>query len=116
MPRFLFALYHDPSAYQAFAPDELQAIVEQYVAWRQGLEARGHLVASDKLQDGTGRVLRRDGGRLRVVDGPYSEAKELLGGFFVVRAESYEQAVELARDCPHLGYSGTIEIREIDEL
>lgn len=116
MPRYLLALYEEPANFQDFSPQELQGIVDRYSAWGRELEARGHLVASDKLQDGTGRVLRRDGGEVRVVDGPYSETKEILGGFFVLRAESYEQAVELARGCPHLEYSGTVEIREIDDL
>jgi hypothetical protein len=48
-----------------------------------------------------------------VTDGPYVETREVLGGFFHLVAESFDQAVELARDCPHLEY-GTIEIREVE--
>lgn len=116
MPRYLLALYDDPATFQDFSPAELEECVGRYVAWGKDLEARGHLANSSKLQDATGRVLRRDAGRVKVVDGPYSETKEILGGFFLIDAESYEHAVELARDCPHLDYSGTIEIRELDEV
>jgi hypothetical protein len=50
------------------------------------------------------------------MDGPYSETKEVLGGYFVVTAENYDAAVDLTRDCPHLDYCGTIEVREVDEM
>ena len=48
-----------------------------------------------------------------MVDGPYSETKEVVGGYFVVRAETYEEAAGLCSDSPHLVY-GRIEIRQID--
>lgn len=50
-----------------------------------------------------------------MTDGPYSEAKEVLGGYFVIEADSYEQAVERLQDCPHLDY-GTIVIREVEPV
>jgi hypothetical protein len=55
-------------------------------------------------------------GRMRVVDGPYSEAKEVLGGYFLVEAADYDAAVELSRDCPHLRYGRRIELRQVDEI
>ena len=68
-----------------------------------------------KLRDGSGRFLRPDGsGGVQVLDGPFSETKELVGGFYLVRADSYEAATALADDSPHLRYGGTIEIREIE--
>jgi len=117
MPRYLLALYDDPAEYQDLPPEELRGIIEKYRAWTRKLEDKGHLVTSDKLRDGSGRVLRggRDG-RAQVVDGPYSESKEVLGGFFLLEAASYDEAVELCRDSPHLESSGAIEIREVDEL
>ena len=57
-----------------------------------------------------------NGGQVRVTDGPYSETKEVLGGYYIVAAESYDRAVDLARDCPHFEYGGTIEVREIDTM
>ena len=65
-----------------------------------------------KLRDGEGRVMRKDGGSLKVSDGPFAEAREVMGGLFVIEAANYAAAVEIARDCPHLDY-GTIELREI---
>ena len=61
--------------------------------------------------DGPSRGRRRQGpGRA------YSETKEIVGGYFQIRAASYEEAVEIAEGCPHLEFGGSIEIREIDAV
>ena len=52
---------------------------------------------------------------IRITDGPFAESKELVGGFFLVNAESYQDAVELCRDCPHLEY-GAIEVRRVEKM
>ena len=51
-------------------------------------------------------------GAVKVTDGPYAEAREVIGGLFIVEAQTYEEVVELSKDCPHLDF-GTIEIREV---
>ncbi len=60
--------------------------------------------------------MRGKNGQVRVTDGPYSETKEVLGGYYTIEAASYEQALDRARDCPHLEYGGTIEVRQVDEM
>ena len=84
------------------------------VAWCDKLLAARLLHGADKLRDEPGKIVRRKRGELHVTDGPYSETKELLGGYFIIEADSYEQAIERSRDCPHLEYDGTIEIREVE--
>lgn len=114
MPHYLLALYDDPSAFDPMSPEEMQRIVERYRTWSEGLAAGGHLVDGHKLEDGTGRVIRKNGsGALAVSDGPYAETKEILGGFFLIQADSYDHAARLTGDCPHLEY-GTVEIRAVD--
>ena len=54
-------------------------------------------------------------GQVRVTDGPYAEVKEVVGGYFLIRASSYDVAVEIARTCPHLRYGGRIEVRQVDD-
>lgn len=119
--RFLLLLYHSPTDFEGLSADEIQKIITKYSVWSDGLRDAGRLVTSDKLTDGEGRVLRpgadgKDGapGKPRVLDGPYSEAKEVVGGFFLVTAADWDEAVEIAESCPHLGYGGTIEVRRID--
>jgi hypothetical protein len=115
MPNYLLFLYEEPGAFNETSPDEMQAIIQKYRDWRLRLQKAGKIVGGEKLQDGTGRLMRRTGGETSVVDGPYTESKEIIAGFFEIKAENYDQAVETARDCPHLEY-GTIEIREVEMI
>jgi len=71
------------------------------------------LVSSSKLADEPGKVMRPGKGKPRVTDGPYSETKEVLGGYYLIEAANYDQAIERIRDHPHLEH-GTIEVREVD--
>jgi hypothetical protein len=71
---------------------------------------------SKRLAEDPGRVIRSKGGKPRAIDGPYSETKEVLGGFYTIKAANYDEAVQLALDHPHLEYSGTIEVRQLYEM
>ncbi len=116
MPNYMLLLYNCPDDFQDTSPEEMQQVIQKYRAWGEQLKESGHLLGTDKLKDDEGRVLSRGNGKPRVLDGPYSETKEVIGGYFAVRAGDYDEAVELCQDCPHLEHGGTIEIREIDEL
>ena len=117
MAKFLLLLNENPAQSPDWSPQEMQAIIARYRAWREGLGDR--ILGGQKLTDEGGRVLERargaEDGETRVLDGPYTEAKELLGGFFMIEAESYDQAVEVSRSCPHLDH-GWITVRQIDEV
>lgn len=93
----------------------MQKIIERYVSWGNRLREAGLMHGGHKLTDEPGRVMRGGDGQVRVTDGPYSESKEILGGYHIIEAESYEQALDRARDCPHLDY-GAIEVRQVDLL
>ena len=113
MKKFIMLL-HDAGSFPAdISPDQIQAIIQRYVAWRQKIQAAGRKVDGHKLTDRQGRVMRGAAGQTKVIDGPYAEGREVIGGLFIVEAGSYEEMVELSRDCPHLDF-GTIEIREVD--
>lgn len=115
MARFL-VLPRDPSgAWDDLSPAEMQRIVERYMEWGGKLAEAGKLESGEKLQDGDGRVLGGEGAALRVTNGPFAEAKEVVGGFWIVLAEDYDEAVRLVSDCPHLGF-GSLEVRRIEEL
>lgn len=113
MKKFIMLL-HDAGSFPAdISPDQIQAIIQRYVAWRQKIQKNGRNVVGHKLTEGQGRVMRGATGQTKVIDGPYAEAREVIGGLFIVEANSYEEMVELSRDCPHLDF-GSIEIREVD--
>lgn len=117
MASYMFLLYSGPDDFADVSPAEIQKVIEKYNGWRDSLHEQGKLLGSQKLKDDEGRVLRRKGGEAtRVLDGPYSETKEVIGGYFAVTAEDYDAAVAIAESCPHLDYGGTIEIRAIDPI
>jgi len=116
MAQYMLLLYDDPANWAGISPEEMQKAIEKYVAWRHKLQAQGIFAGSHKLAGDMGRVLRKRDGKPRVTDGPYSETKEVLGGYFILTAAGYDEAVEHARGCPHLDYGGTIEVREVDAL
>ena len=114
MPEYLVLLHEQPSDFAAFSPEDLEKIIGEYIAWRHKLEAEGKFAGGQKLRDEGGRHLSGWNGDFRVTDGPYAEAKEVIGGLFAIKADDYEKAVEIARECPHLKYGGRIELREIE--
>jgi hypothetical protein len=95
-------------------PQFVPRMVERYLAWIRALRESGRWVASDKLNDQVGRRLTCRGGE--VTDGPFIEAKDAVGGFFVIRAASLDEATEVARSCPGLTLqNGWVEVRLIEE-
>jgi hypothetical protein len=113
MSDYMLLLRDNKAALTTLGPDEISRVIQKYKAWGESLRQRGLLVGTAKLTDGEGKVIRREGGRVNVIDGPYAEAKEVLGGYYTIRADSYEQAIEHCQDCPHFEF-GSIEIREVD--
>jgi len=92
----------------------MQQIFGKWMAWMKGMKAKGNYVGGDRLHD-EGKVLRGPRGT-SVTDGPYAEAKETVGGYIIVTADSLEQAVEMAKGCPGLENEGIVEVRHIEEL
>lgn len=113
MPNYLLLLEEDPASFAHVTPEEMQRIIARYSAWTERMAREGHLVGGHKLREEGGRLMTRRGGEVTVTDGPYAEAREVVGGLFVIAAEDYDAAVRIARDCPHLEY-GSIRVREIE--
>jgi hypothetical protein len=109
MPQFMLLLYDNPADWQNVSPDEMQKALEKYMAWAK----KPFTVDSQRLAPGVGRVLRSERGQPRATDGPYSETKEILGGYYTIEAADYDEAVKLTLDHPHLEYGGVIELRQV---
>ena len=118
MAKFLLLLRDTPTDFTSLSPAEIQRIIGEYRAWATGLRERNQLHNSDKLIDDAGKVVQHNGTSVTLKDGPYSETKEVIGGYFVIEAADYAAAVEIARTCPHVrpGAKGTIEVRQIQEM
>jgi hypothetical protein len=107
MSQFMLLLYDDPSGWGKLSPEEMQKAIEKYMAWTK------KSVDSKRLAEDVGKVIRSQGGKPRATDGPYSETKEILGGFYTIEAASYDEAVQKAMTHPHLEYGGTVEVRKV---
>ncbi|MEM7201833.1 MAG: YciI family protein [Planctomycetota bacterium] len=115
MPKYMLILRGEESPEPTeFSPEEMQAILRQYEAWAGGLAQQGRLLDGQKLTDGDGRVMVPGAGdAVSVKDGPFQETKEVIGGFYLIRADSYDHAVKLCQGHPNFRF-GSIEVREID--
>jgi hypothetical protein len=114
MSQYLLLLYDNSPTLRSLSPEETQKAVEKYSAWSKMPFTKG----GKRLAEDHGRIMHPDkagahAGKSRVTDGPYSEAKEVLGGFYLIEADNYDHAVELTQGHPHLEYNGAIEIRQI---
>ena len=100
-----------PEVYEAMSPDERRKALDRWNAWVDGMAAKGKLRDGQPLQSG-GRLVSGARGE-RVTDGPFAEAKELVGGYFLLADTTLEEATAIARQCPLLPYGMTVEIRPI---
>ena len=116
MSSFMLLLSENPKEYDNVSPAEMQAILGRYMSWWQGLRAQDKIVHSNKLQDEGGRTITRSKGKVVVVDGPYAEAREVVSGYFVIKADSYDEAVKIAMTCPHVERDGRIDVREVHAM
>ena len=108
--RYLVFLRSVPGKQEAPPPDpeQMQQMYAAFNAWKEKFESN-IVDLGGRLRPG-GKILTASG----VTDGPYTEAKEVIGGYMVIAAESYDRALEVARECPGVVRPGSsVEIREI---
>lgn len=95
--KYLCLAYYDIEATEALPVDERKAIVNQCPPRDEVLRASGNLIVHAALGNPTAtRVIKPRRGRKTVLDGPFTEAKELVGGFFIIEARDMDQAIEIA--------------------
>ncbi|KAA2241409.1 hypothetical protein F0L74_16025 [Chitinophaga agrisoli] len=109
MKDFMF-IFSNGSSAGNLSPDEMQDNMQQWFAWIEKLKAKNIYVAGEALIPGGKTV---SGPKALVTDGPFAESKEVVGGFFIIKADSMEEATEIAKDCPDLPINGTVEVREV---
>ncbi len=92
------------------SPEEMQVHMQKWGAWMKKLAESGHLVAGLPLHQ-DGKVVEKAGDL--ITDGPFTEGKEIVGGYLIVKANNLEHAVELSKECPIFEHEGSTEVREI---
>ncbi len=109
MIKYLF-VYRNPQDDAQPSAEEIQAALEHWGQWIGKYSASGNIVDGGDGLKASGRVIRHGG---LISDGPFAESKEVLGGYSVIAARNYEEALQIARECPCLMSEGSIEIREL---
>ena len=117
--KYLGLAYYSPDAFAAMTPEAVEALVSQCPALDAKMQATGRMLVSASLDEPhTRKTLRPRGGQAQVSDGPYSEAKEVVGGLFVIEADSEEEALAIASMHPAatIGEEGgwTVELVPLD--
>jgi hypothetical protein len=96
--------------YKDLSPEQMQQIADQWMAWFNRLKDENKCVAGNPLER-EGKIVS---GKNRVVsDGPFAESKETIGGYFLLKVGSLDEAVAIAQQCPGLPYGIRVEVRPI---
>ena len=106
-----FMIFIKGGEYDDHSPEEMQAVIQKFINWANRLREENRYKYADKLND-DGFILsaNKEG---KIVDGPFVESKEAIGGFYIIEATDYDDALEIARSCPVFDYNGSVEVRKI---
>jgi hypothetical protein len=96
------------------SPEIAQQTMQKWMAWFKDLAERGHIKDRGQPLERAGKLVQ--GKRKAVTDGPFAEAKDVVGGFTLIEARDLDQAVELSKDCPILEVEGAVEVRPVMKL
>jgi hypothetical protein len=111
--QYLLTLYADESGWGQMTPEQQQQGVAAYAAYTEALRSAGVLVNSNRLRpSATATTLRIADGRTQVLDGPFAESKEQLGGYYLIEAPDLDAAMQWAGRCPGVQH-GVVEVRAI---
>ena len=91
------------------SPDDLRKMSEEFVAWYEQLSKEGKIIPGYQLAR-KGKIV---GPKDVITDGPFAESKEAIGGYWLILADSLEEAVEIAKGNPCIAYGATVEVRPI---
>jgi hypothetical protein len=107
---FLFVIWEGG---QDAEPSDRNDVMGEMMGYVTGLLADGKLTGGSPLHPASeARTVRRRGDRAMVTDGPYTETKEVIGGYFVIEAADLDEAVRIAEGCPAAAYGG-VEVRQV---
>jgi hypothetical protein len=99
---------------KGLSPEQLQKVVSDWAAWFDRLTQEGKCKGGHPLQE-EGKLVSGKNGRI-VVDGPFAESKEAIGGYFYLQVGDIDEAVEIAKQCPGLEYGCVVEVRPVADL
>lgn len=114
--KFMLLIYNDHNLFDALPQRQADAMMRECLGHADELRQQGRLIESQMLEEAeTAKAVRIRNGRTRVTDGPFSEAKEVLGGFNLIEAEDMDEAVRIAEEFPW-ARTGCVEVRPVRDI
>ena len=117
--RYLILIGHDEKGGLSMTEEQHRELFQAYQKYEAALKQAGVLVGGEPLKPTAGALrISSEGGKRKLLDGPFSESKEIIGGYIVLEVKSRDEAVEWAARCPaaQLGGWSYAELREIQEI
>lgn len=96
------------------SPEQAQQVMQKWMAWFKELAEKGHLKDRGQPLERAGKLVK--GTKKSVTDGPFAEAKDVVGGYTLILAKDLNQAAELSKGCPILEFDGQVEVRPVMKL
>ena len=96
--------------HKGLSAEEMQQVSDKWMAWFKGLTEQGKAVAGNPLEP-RGKIV--SGANGHVVDGPFAESKEAVGGYFLLHVNDLDEAVAIAQECPGLAHGAKVEVRPV---
>jgi hypothetical protein len=109
-----FMLIFHGGAMEGMSPDQMQEHMGKWFAWIEKLNKTEQYVSGEPLVPG-GKLVSGKGGK-SVIDGPYTEGKEVVGGFFIINAKDMNEAVAISKESPDFDYGGSVQVRQIMKM
>ena len=117
MAQFMLMLHQAPNYNVDLPREKMMEMTKRYMAWGEALRQKGKLAGGEKLTASGGRQFRVKDGKTVASDGPYAEAKDVVGGYFIIEAKDDAEADLVAHDCPHLwNATNWVELRPIEDM
>jgi hypothetical protein len=114
--KYLCLVYFEPKIWDTMSKSENEALDKDSLAYDEKLQQSGHYLTAEALQSvNTATTVRMRNGKISTTDGPFSETKEVLGGFILINASDLNDAIQVAGHIPLARY-GSVEVRPIYDI
>ena len=111
--KYAMLIYPKAGSHEALGEDEYRTVNAEYWSLREDSRCLG----GGHLQPGeTATTVRYAGEENLIIDGPYADSKDAIGGFYIIEAKNQSEALEIGKGCPALSYGGSLEVREIEQM
>lgn len=97
--------------YKGLSPEQMQQVFDQWMAWFNRLKDEGTAIAGNPLEP-QGKIVSGPNGHV-ISDGPFAESKETIGGYFLLKVATIDEAVAIAQECPGLPHGIRVEVRPV---